>query len=343
MKRITIKDIAKALGYSIGTVSKALADSHEISEVTKIEIQKFADGNGYQYNQYAKLLRTGKTNIIGMIVPAIGNSFFSQILEGIEEKMSKTAYNLIIMQSYDDPIRELNLLETLFKKGVDAIIIAPTGNCISMDYLIKLKNDGIPVVFIDRINYDINTHKIGIDNYKAVYQGISHLIKRDCHDILFVSSMAKGVVEERKRGYLQCLNDSGIRINHDNLLSIDVEKKDAANREELIKHLTHRLMTNTLPQAIFTASDQLTYQSLEALHALHIRIPDEIALLGFANFSFSNLFRPALSCIVQPSKEMGAQAFVLINEILNNPNKQQTFQFKDIKLPVKMEIRESTT
>lgn len=73
MKRITIKDIAKALGYSIGTVSKALADSHEISEVTKIEIQKFADGNGYQYNQYAKLLRTGKTNIIGMIVPAIGN------------------------------------------------------------------------------------------------------------------------------------------------------------------------------------------------------------------------------------------------------------------------------
>ncbi|WP_313266289.1 LacI family DNA-binding transcriptional regulator [Sphingobacterium sp.] len=342
MKRITIKDIAKTLGYSIGTVSKALADSHEISEVTKVEIQKFADENGYQYNQYAKLLRTGKTNIIGMIVPKIGNSFFSQILEGIEEKMSKTVYNLIIMQSYDDPVRELNLLETLFKKGADAIIIAPTGNCISLDYLRKLKKDGIPVVLIDRINYAISTHKIGIDNFRAVYQGISHLISMGCMDILFISSMAKGVVEERRRGYLQCLNDSGIQINYENLLSIDVEKNGENSREELIKYFAQRIQENILPDAIFTASDQLTYQVLEVLHALNIEVPKIIALLGFANFTFSNLFSPPLSCIVQPSKEMGSKAFALIEEILDKPDRQESSSFEDIKLPVKMEIRRST-
>lgn len=341
MKRITIKDIAKALGYSTGTVSKALADSYEISNITKIEIQKYANENGYSFNQYAKLLRTGKTNIIGMIVPSIGNSFFSQMLQGIEEQMSKTAYNLLIMQSNDDPTRELTHLETLYKKGADAIVITPTGNKSSMEYLKNLKNKGVPVVLMDRTNYDIDTHKIGIDNYTAVYESVTHLIKKGRTNILFISSLAKGVVEERRRGYLQCLRDFNIQYNSKNLLSIDVEKKGPKSQEELTLNLSQNMQSELPPDAIFTASDQLTYQTLEVLHALNIEVPTKISLIGFANFQFTNIFEPPLSCIVQPSKEMGAQAFLLLSEILDNQS-QKPALFKNIKLPASVEIRQSS-
>ena len=341
MKRITIKDIAKALGYSAGTISKALADSYEISNITKLEIQKYANENGYSFNYYAKLLRTGRTNIIGMIVPAIGNSFFSQILEGIEEQMSKTAYNLLIMQSNDDPVCEMTHLETLYKKGADAIVITPTGNKSSMEYLKKLKDKGIPVVLMDRTNYNIDTHKIGIDNYAAVYESVTHLINQGRTNILFISSLAKGVVEERRRGYLQCLRDYNIQYHSKNLLSIDVEKKGRKSQEELMLYLSQKMKSELPPDAIFTASDQLTYQTLEVLHALHIEVPAQVSLIGFANFRFTNIFEPPLSCIVQPSKEMGAQAFLLLSEILDNQS-QKSALFKNIRLPASVEIRQSS-
>ena len=280
MKRITIKDIAKALGYSIGTVSKALSNSHEISSATKVKIQKFADEHGYQSNQYAKLLRKGRTNIIGMIVPSIGNPFFSQILEGIEREMSETAYNLIIMQSIDDPQLELKHLEMLYKKGADAVVIAATGNNISLKYLQKLKNEGIPVVLIDRTNYAINTYKIGIDNFKIVYQGISQLIHQGKRKILFISNRS-GTSTERRRGYIQCLRDFDIAYNSNYVLSIETNRRRIDVLKQLKNHLTHLVHSSAPPQAIFTASDQLTYLTIEALQTIGIAVPERLAPYWF--------------------------------------------------------------
>lgn len=332
MKRITIKDIAKALGYSIGTVSKALSDSHEISPVTKVEIQKFANEQGYQSNQYAKLLRQGRTNIIGMIVPSIGNPFFSQILEGIEREMSETTYNLIIMQSVDDPQLELKHLEMLSKKGADAVVIAATGDNTSLRYLQRLKDEGIPIVLIDRTNYDINTYKIGIDNFKVVYQGISQLINRGKRKILFISNLSRGTSTERRRGYIQCLRDFDIAFNSNYVLSIGTNRRRNDVLDELKKHLTQLVHSSTPPEAIFTASDQLTYLTLEALHAMGIAVPDRMALIGFANFQYSNIFQPSLSSIVQPSREIGSQAFTILHKILESSDNAISPPYQNIEL-----------
>ncbi|MDF2476491.1 MAG: hypothetical protein K0S24_1974 [Sphingobacterium sp.] len=342
MKRITIKNIAKALGYSIGTVSKALSDSHEISSVTKVKIQQFANEHGYQSNQYAKLLRKGRTNIIGMIVPSIGNPFFSQILEGIEREMSETAYNLIIMQSVDDPQLELKHLEMLYKKGADAVVIAATGNNISLKYLQKLKNEGIPIVLIDRTNYDINTYKIGIDNFKVVYEGISQLINRGKRKILFISNLSPGTSTERRRGYIQCLRDFDIDFNSNYVLSIETNRRRIDVLEQLKNHLTHLIHSSAPPQAIFTASDQLTYLTIEALQTIGIAVPERLALIGFANFQYTNIFQPSLSSIVQPSREIGSQAFAILNKILDSPDNEIATPYQNIELQASILTRKSS-
>lgn len=342
MKRITIKNIAKALGYSIGTVSKALSDSHEISSVTKVKIQQFANEHGYQSNQYAKLLRKGRTNIIGMIVPSIGNPFFSQILEGIEREMSETAYNLIIMQSVDDPQLELKHLEMLYKKGADAVVIAATGNNISLKYLQKLKNEGIPIVLIDRTNYDINTYKIGIDNFKVVYESISQLINRGKRKILFISNLSPGTSTERRRGYIQCLRDFDIDFNSNYVLSIETNRRRIDVLEQLKNHLTHLIHSSAPPQAIFTASDQLTYLTIEALQTIGITVPERLALIGFANFQYTNIFQPSLSSIVQPSREIGSQAFAILNKILDSPDNEIATPYQNIELQASILTRKSS-
>ncbi|APU96365.1 LacI family transcriptional regulator [Sphingobacterium siyangense] len=342
MKKITIKDIAKALGYSIGTVSKALSNSHEISAITKVEIQKFADEHGYQSNQYAKLLRTGRTNIIGMIVPSIGNPFFSQILEGIEREMSDTTYNLIIMQSVDDPRLELKHLEMLYKKGADAVVIAATGDKTTLTYLQRLIDKGIPIVLIDRTNYEINTYKIGIDNFKVVYQGISQLINQGKRKILFISNQSRGTSLERQRGYIQCLRDFDITFNSNDLLSIETNRKRVDVLDQLKNHLTGLVDSRALPEAIFTASDQLTYLTLEALHAIGITVPERIALLGFANFQYTTIFQPSLSSVVQPSREIGSQAFAILNKILDSPDHKITTQYQNIELQASILTRKSS-
>jgi len=342
MKRITIKDIAKALGYSVGTVSKALSNSHEISAVTKVEIQKFADEHGYRSNQYATLLRKGRTNIIGMIVPSIGNPFFSQILEGIERELSETTYNLIIMQSADDPQLELKHLEMLYKKGADAVVIAATGNNTSLRFLQRLIGEGIPIVLIDRTNYEINTYKIGIDNFKVVYQGISHLINQGKRKILFISNQSRGTSLERQRGYIQCLRDYDIAFNSDDLLSIETSQKRIDVLDHLKKHLTDLVHSSALPDAIFTASDQLTYLTLEALHTIGIAVPERIALIGFANFQYTNIFQPSLSSIVQPSREMGSQAFAILSKILDSSDHKIAKQYQTIELQASILTRRSS-
>lgn len=342
MKRITIKNIAKALGYSVGTVSKALSNSHEISSLTKVKIQNFAHENGYQSNQYAKLLRKGRTNIIGMIVPSIGNPFFSQILEGIEREMSETAYNLIIMQSVDDPQLELKHLEMLYKKGADAIVIAATGNSISLKYLRKLKNEGTPIVLIDRTNYAINTYKIGIDNFKVVYEGISQLINRGKRKILFISNLSPGTSTERRRGYIQCLRDFDIDFNSNYVLSIATNRKKIDVLDQLKNQLTRLVHSSTPPQAIFTASDQLTYLTIEALQAIGIAVPDRLALIGFANFQYTTIFQPSLSSIVQPSREIGSQAFAILHKILDSPDHEIATAYQNIELQASILTRKSS-
>ncbi|MGE8421649.1 MAG: substrate-binding domain-containing protein, partial [Sphingobacterium siyangense] len=191
-------------------------------------------------------------------------------------------------------------------------------------------------------NYEINTYKIGIDNFKVVYQGISQLINQGKRKILFISNQSRGTSLERQRGYIQCLRDFDITFNSNDLLSIETNRKRVDVLDQLKNHLTGLVDSRALPEAIFTASDQLTYLTLEALHAIGITVPERIALLGFANFQYTTIFQPSLSSVVQPSREIGSQAFAILNKILDSPDHKITTQYQNIELQASILTRKSS-
>jgi len=341
MKKITLKDISAAVNKSISTVSKALSDSHEVNRETKKIIQDYARQHHFQSNKLAKSLRTGKSHVIGVIVSTISNSFFSQILEGIEDYLVLTDYSLVIMQSKEHAATELNCIETLYARGVDGIIISPMGDGPNIQLLKTIQDKGCPIVVIDRINNPLNTYKVGVKNLEGAYGAVQHLIEQGRSKILHITGKNIGVVSERLEGYKKCLQDHSIEIQRKYILQFDLQ--DAAKLETEIKsRLTALLKSNFKPDAIFAATDILTNKLTGILNEMGIRIPQEIALVGFSNSAYSKGFSPPLSCVYQPAKEMGRLGGQKLIEILEMQRKGTHSIYERIELDTELIIRKSS-
>src|SRR5690606_7725102 len=184
MERKTLKDIAKDLNLSISTVSKALSDSYEISQKTKSIVKQYALKHHYIPNKIAQTLKTGKTYSIGVIVFNISNTFISQVLDGIHMAAEKQQYDIIIMQSRDNVDIEKHLIDVLKIRGIDGLLISPVSYNSNYNCLKKLQELGIPVVIFDRINHELKTHKVGVDNFNGAYLATKHLIENGKRKIL---------------------------------------------------------------------------------------------------------------------------------------------------------------
>lgn len=340
MKRLTLKDIAKALNLSVPTVSKALSDSHEINKETKEKIVAYAHEHNYQYNALARSLKTGKTNIIGVIVSTISNSFFSQILEGIEESTNFQQYNIIIMQSRECPAIEKKCIDVLYSKGVDGILISPVSDSANLNYLQQLHNNNCPIVIFDRINNKVDTFKIGIDNKKAAKKATQELINRNYRNILHITGLANGVTNERLIGFQEALYQNKLAFNETNLLRCDLSQIHIVE-EQILTKLAELKKENKSPDAIFTATDLLTNRIIGLLALQKIKIPSEIALIGFSNTNYALSFNPPLTCISQPAKNIGKLAFEKMIHILQFRLKQREIVYETIELDAEITIRES--
>ncbi|UIR55099.1 LacI family transcriptional regulator [Sphingobacterium sp. SRCM116780] len=340
MKKITLKDIAIALNLSVSTVSKALSDSHEINKDTKKKIAAYARKHNYQYNTLARSLKTGKTNIIGVIVSTISNSFFSQILEGIEESSLMQQYNVIIMQSRENPAIEKKCIDILYSKGVDGILISPVSDSANLNYLQQLHQTDCPIVIFDRINNHLNTFKIGIDNKKAAKRATQELINRNYRNILHITGLNNGVTNERLTGFQEALKQNNITFQEHNLLRCDLSQIEIVENQILNK-LTKLKQANKSPDAIFTATDLLTNRTIGLLAQQKIKIPDEIALIGFSNTNYAFSFNPPLTCISQPAKNIGKLAIEKMINILDLRMKKREIVYETIALEAELIIRES--
>ncbi|SJN16831.1 LacI family DNA-binding transcriptional regulator [Sphingobacterium faecium] len=340
MKRLTLKDIAKALNLSVPTISKALSDSHEIKKETKEKIVAYAHEHNYQYNALARSLKTGKTNIIGVIVSTISNSFFSQILEGIEESSLFQQYNIIIMQSRENPSIEKKCIDILYSKGVDGILISPVSDRANLNYLEQLHNSDCPIVIFDRINNSFNTFQIGIDNKKAAKRATQELIDRNYRNILHITGLTNGVTNERLIGFQEALKQNKIIFDETLLLRCDLSQIQIVEQQILSK-LKELEKEQHLPDAIFTATDLLTNRTIGLLAQQKIKIPEEIALIGFSNTNYAFSFNPPLTCISQPAKNIGKIAFEKMIHILEYRLKKREIVYETIELDADITIRES--
>lgn len=307
---VTIKDIAKALGLSTSTVSRALRDSYEISPETKKLVLECAEKLNYRPNPIALSLKERKTRSIGVIVCEIANSFFSQIINGIESLAYDRGYNVIISQSHESYEREILDLQYLSSRGVDGILISVSTETSDYEHIKNLHQKGLPIVLFDRIAPGIDTHTIIVDNFKGTYEATEHLIHNGYSKIAAISnSEFLSISSERLAGYKEALNSNGIKINNDYIKHCFYGGMVFSEVEEAINQL---LTLKDPPEAIVTLSDKLTIGSLKTIKRRGLKIPADIALVGFSNSDLTELTDPPLTVVRQPALEMGKAATELL-------------------------------
>lgn len=340
MKKITIKDIAIALNLSISTVSKALNDSYEISIKTKQLVIEFAKKSNYKPNILARNLKTGKTSTIGVIIASINNPFFSQVLEGIQNYANEIGYDVIFMQSQDQSELERSCIETLKLRGVDGILISPVHETSNLDLLNSLLDQNIPIVIFDRIQHQLSTMKVGVDNMKGAYLATKHLIKLGKTKIINITGSKFGLSQERFKGYKKALEESGISFNPAYYIQCNLQSHSQLD-EDLKLSLEKILKSNDMPNAILSSSDTITIRVLAILQELDFQVPNDIAVIGFSNIDHPKSLNPSLSTIRQPSFEIGKQSLEKLIFLLTHRN-WKNFDPEIIELDTILTFRKSS-
>lgn len=321
-KRTTIHDIARELNVTASTVSRALQDHPRISRQTKEAVLKAARELNYQHNSIAAALRKGKSNLVGIIVPTADRSFFGTIIRGIEEVVNESGYRVIISQSNDLISKERANIDTLLEAQVDGIFASIAKETIEFSHYFKIKKRRIPLILFDRVTEELETSTVAIDDFQGAYKAVQHLIDQGCRRIVhFSGRQSLSIYKERFKGYKQALLSNEILMDEQLVLYGDTQLKSG---EELGKKI---LTMRPLPDAIFSASDFTAIGAMQYLKRHGIKIPEQIAIVGFSNEAFTSFVDPALSTIDQHGKRMGQAAAELFlkqienSEMMKNPKK----------------------
>lgn len=330
-----IKDIAKKTGFSIATISRVFNDSNLVSNKTKAKVLSVAKELDYQPNFIAAALRSGKSKIIGVIVPEINNPFFSTIINGIELRASKLGYNIIIAQSHESSQKETNAIKSLLKLKVEGILISVSKQTDYLPILSKLKLHKIPIVFFDRTPLESNIDQVILNDYKGAFIATEHLIHQNCKNLLhIVGDLKVSIHQKRKNGFKDALQKNGIPIKQGHFLNLEM---DIIKDTSIIKVL---LQGKTPVDGIFVHGDEACLYIINILKDLKVNIPKKVKLVGFGNTKFSVLSHPKLSTIDQGCIEMGRYASEILIEKLESKTPLPT---QKKVLPPKLIVRASST
>ncbi|ADY52304.1 transcriptional regulator, LacI family [Pseudopedobacter saltans DSM 12145] len=330
-KKVTIKDIAKELNTNYSTVSRALNDHPRISEETKSAVKLKAKQLGYKPNLVAQQLKSGHSKTIGLVVPRINRVFFSNVIDGIEIVAKKNGYNVLICQSYESAEEEYRNIQTLLSNNIAGLIVSLTRETYSSAALNNVLQQEVPLVLFDRTTNDCLSNKVVNDNYYGAYQLTSHLLQKGYRKIVhFSGPLHLASYNERLQGYRDALSDHNITPD-DNLIIEDILTREKGS--ETTKSLVKK---GLLFDAIFAASDFSALGAMLYLKEVGIKIPEEIAIAGFANEPFTELL--GITSIEQFSKNIGEKsAELLLKQIMSKSQHQET-----IKIKPELIIRKST-
>jgi LacI family transcriptional regulator len=335
---VTIKDIAKALGFSTSTVSRALRDSYEISTETKKIVLEYAEKINYHPNPIALSLKERRSCSIGVIVCEIANPFFSQIINGIESIAYSKGYNIIISQSHESYERELIDLKYLASRSIDGLLISVSTETADFSHLKELHERGLPIVFFDRIVDDITTHKVVVDNLKGASDAINHLLSKGYKRIAHIAnSRCLSITKSRIEGYESALLGHKIMIDDDLIQYCDHGGLDYSEVEQVLEKL---FSLKKKPDAIFASGDKITVACLRYFKNNNIKVPEDIALIGFSNSELTELLDPPLTIIKQPAFEMGEIATSLLLNLIES--KRPVKDFETRILETELLVRNST-
>jgi LacI family transcriptional regulator len=299
------------LKLSISTVSKALHDSHEISNETKQLVLKKAKELNYQVNPFASGLRKKKSKTIAVVLPEVANNFFSLVINGVETVAQSKGYHVLIYLTHEDLKKEITTMNLLQNGRVDGVLISLSCETQDTRHIEELRSKDIPIVFFDRVADNMQVPKVMTDDKKSGFNGTEHLIEQGCKRIAFLSlSDHLSINKKRQEGYEESLAKHGIKT--DPSLIVHCGTDDEKNYQLLKKLLTRK----KLPDGIFSSVERLAIPCFELCHALNIKLPEQIKMLTFSNLQTASLLNPSLTTITQPAFEIGNEAASILFRLI---------------------------
>lgn len=309
--QVTIKDIARELGISPSTVSRALKDHPDISVETKRVVHELATKLNYRPNIIALSLRSQKSNVIGVIIPEIVHYFFSSVISGIEEIANEHGYSVMITQSLEDYQKEASTCETFLNGFIDGLLISVTKETTDFSHLKRLEEEGIPIVFFDRMVEEIISDRVVIDDFGGAYQAIEHLIMQGRRKIVhFEGPQNRLIGQNRLNGYLKAMSDNGVYIDKKLIIPCDNFQSALIETQKLID-------SNVKFDSIFTVNDFTAVGAIKVLHKNGLIVPKDVSVVGFGDEHIAEMIDPSLTTIKQPGYEMGKIAMKLLIKRIN--------------------------
>ena len=302
---LTMKDIAREFNTSVATVSRALKDSPRISEEKRRAIQEYAREHNFSPNMLAESLRNSRLmqpKIIGVIVPELSHYYFSTVLAGIEEEARARDYRIMVAQSNEKYEREVKICQSFYENRVCGIIVSQAKDTTKYDHFNQLLENGVPLVFYDRICTGVNADRVVVDDYQGAYNAVTHLIETGCKRIAFYGSpMTLEISKNRYNGYKDALKRHGIEPD-DSLMRFCDNRSDA---EIVTPEILER---EDRPDAFFAVNDDTAIGIMYAAKRLGFKVPDDISICGFTNGQRAIACDPMLTTVEQRGKRVGEEA-----------------------------------
>ena len=306
---VTLKDLAKSLNISVSTVNAALYNRSDISVATRKRVWEKAQEMHYRPNLLARSLVTRKTHVIGVVVPDLSRSFFTEVIKGIEEAASSADYNLLICNTNENPERERSQLATLVGKQVDGLLLASAVRPGSTELHEQLSTLGVPCVLLDR--FFAREHFVGGDDVRIGYIATEHLIEQGYHRIAHVRGPYLSTSLGRMKGYRKALRKHGMTSRESYIVEAMYHEESSGAMA-----VSKLLRVSQPPDAIFASSDAIAIGVLGELLRMGLQVPGEIGVVGVGNHPYGEYLRVALTTVDQNRVDIGRKATVLLIDLM---------------------------
>lgn len=338
MKNLTLKDIAIALNISVTTVSKALKNYPDVSVKTKERVKAYAEKVNFTPNSFAAYLRTRESKTVGIIIPRLNHFFFSSILRGIITEAEKNEYMTFILCSDESYELEKTQIQRLLNKNVDGIFLSIADKTHDLTHIQNIMDKDTNLVIFDKYSKLTPCSSVVIDDRKAAYTAVEHLIKKGKKRIAhFRGPLLPQNSIDRFLGYRQALEENGIEYDKDLVFICD-----EINDSEGYDHMQQILYQKMDVDAIFAVADLPAVGAIKCLIENKVQIPEEIAVMGFSNWLISSLITPSLSTIDQPGELMGRKAFQVFLDERDTKKRNEPVVFQKYEIETTLIERKST-
>lgn len=326
----TIKRVADHARVSIATVSRVFADPEAVSGELRKRVQDAAQVLNYRPSRAARTLRGGTSQAIGVVIPDLENTFFTSVVRGIDSVLQAAGYTLLLANADEDAARELNILATLRAEGVAGVIFVPLNR--GRDAYRAVLAPPLYTVAIDRLPSTLRADLVTVDNVTGVRHGVAHLLALGHREIALLGGPSRhSTATERELGYEAALRDAGIAVRADLIYRGDFRERAGYEGMQAL------LARSKRPTAVFVANNLMTLGAFRALHEAGVRVPHEIALVGFDDMPWATSLNPPLTAVSQPSQEIGSVAAQLLLDRIARPDRA----IRHVILETQMVVRAS--